>query len=181
MRMRPAAANRLRAVTEYTFHVHSRQLLVGAIVVALGLGAAGVDGKAAPARALCKFSRANGNGPPGVPSTGLVGNGRLATSAYGVIDATPRTLQADGSVSEKFWWWGARVPKQPLRIGGQRLDGAAPPLRARVNEGGVDGVPPGTRFWSAGITFPTAGCWQVVGRVGKVRLALVVKVRKPAA
>jgi len=163
--------------------VHFRQLVVGLVAAGIALGAAGLDGRPADARGFCRFTSANDDLPPGIHGTAFIGNGKLATTAYGVIDATPRTLQADGSVSEKFPWFGApTLPKLPLRITGHRLDAtAAQPLRARVNEGGFDAEVPGTRFWSSGLTFPTAGCWNVVGRVGKVRLSFVVKVRKPAA
>ena len=161
--------------------MHWRALFAAALAVGLAVGAVSLDGRAAQVRGLCKFSRANEDLPPGIQSTSLVGNGKLATSAYGVIDATPRTLQPDGSVSEKFWWYGAPgLPKVQLQITGRRLDAPAPRVRARINEGGVEEGAPGTRFWAAGITFPTAGCWNVVGRVGKVRLSFVVKVAKPA-
>ena len=162
--------------------MHYRQLVVGIVAAGIALGTAGLEGRPADARGFCRFTRANDNLPPGIHGTAFLGNGKLATSAYGVVDATPRTLQADGSVSEKFMWFGApTLPRLPLRVTGRRLDASAPPLRARVNEGGVDAGGPGTRFWSSGLTFPTVGCWNVVGHVGKVRLSFVVKVRKPAS
>jgi hypothetical protein len=182
MSMRSPAANGLEAGREDTPAVHFRQLVVGIVTTGIAFGAAGLEGRPADARGFCRFTRANDNLPPGIHGTAFLGNGKLAASAYGVVDATPRTLQADGSVSEKFMWFGApTLPKLPLRVVGRRLDATAPPLRARVNEGGVDAGVPGTRFWASGLTFPTAGCWNVVGRVGKVRLSFVVKVRKPAS
>jgi hypothetical protein len=154
---------------------------VGIVAAGIALGTAGLESRPVDARGFCRFTRANNDLPPGIHGNAFLGNGKLATSAYGVVDATARTLQADGSVSEKFMWFGApTLPKLPLRVTGRRLEAPAPPLRARVNEGGVDAGVPGTRFWASGLTFPTAGCWNVVGRVGKVRLSFVVKVAKPA-
>ena len=94
----------------------------------------------------------------------------------GVILADPRFINPDGSVSMKFMWWGFRVPHKKLTIGGQRLDGRSRPLRASVHWGQPDGYR--GSFWASGLTFPRAGCWQVTGRVGKVRLTFVTLVRK---
>jgi hypothetical protein len=143
------------------------------IVVAAAVLAAAL---AATASATCRTTRANGRVPAGASST-LFGNGQLATAAYGVIYATPRTLDRDGTISEKFPWFGAAGLVGDLRITGRRLDRAAPPLRARINPGSVESVP-GMRFWASGITFPTAGCWRITGRVDDVRLTLVVLVRR---
>lgn len=129
----------------------------------------------------CAATVANGYVPPGAPST-FYGNGLLATAAYVSIVRAP---DADGSFSEKYPWWGAGVPAKPLRIVGQRL-GLLTPLMvlrvnegfsARANEGYVEGSPRGTRFWSSSVTFPTEGCWRIMGAVGPVRLSVVVLVR----
>jgi hypothetical protein len=78
----------------------------------------------------------------------------------------------DGSVGTKLGWW--RGVSGKLAIRGGRLDASAPPLRARVPDGyGLTG------FQSSGLTFPTLGCWKVVGAVaGHARLTFVVKVSK---
>jgi hypothetical protein len=58
-----------------------------------------------------------------------------------------------------------------LRIDGVRLDASAPPLRADI--------PPGygpTGFQATELTFPTHGCWQVIGRVGNASLKFAVLV-----
>jgi hypothetical protein len=133
------------------------------------------------AAVVCAVTVPNGDVPPGAPAT-FHGNGLLATAAYVTIRRAP---EADGSIFEKFPWWGARVPAKPLKITGQRLDFLTPlaALRvhehfaARANEGFVEGSPRGTRFWSSGVTFPTEGCWQVTGSVGSVRLSVVVLVQ----
>jgi hypothetical protein len=128
------------------------------------------------ASATCRTTQANGQVPAGA-SSNLFGNGQLATAAYGVIYATPRTLNREGTISEKFPWFGASGLVGDLRITGKRLDRAAPPLRARINPGTVESAPD-MRFWATGITFPTAGCWRITGRVDDVRLSLVVLVRR---
>ena len=125
----------------------------------------------------CPITEANGRVPAGAPSS-LIGNGRLASSAYSVVEASSRTLRPGGSISEKFWWYGARNLVGQLRISGTRLDRPARPLSARVNEGAIESAPQ-LRFWSSGITFSTPGCWKVVGRVGSVRLVFVVRVATP--
>lgn len=147
------------------------------VATALSVGTARVD---AATTGPCRPTAANGRVPPGAPSGRFYGNGRLATVAYRSIDATPATLNADGTISQKFPWWGGPGLHGRLHIAGKRLDRRAPPLRATSYEGGVDGVPSGTRFWASGITFATPGCWRIVGRVDKVQLTLIVRVNKPA-
>lgn len=72
----------------------------------------------------------------------------------------------DGSFSIKVGWW--RGVSGQLQIDGRRLDGSAPPVRAEI----PDGYGP-IGFQSSGIIFPTAGCWEVTGRVGDERLTFV--------
>jgi hypothetical protein len=133
---------------------------------------------------ICPVTVANGLVPPGAPVSRdqHYGNGRLATATDGRVTWAP---EADGSISWKFMWWGTREPRQPLRIVGRRLDALVPLMAmrvherfaARANEGYVEGSPPGIRFWSSGVTFPTEGCWRVTGIVGPVRLSFVVFVQ----
>ena len=95
------------------------------------------------------------------------------TLAAGILpDGGSRaTVEVNGSIHTKLGWW--RGVPGTLRITGQRLDGAAPPLDAHVPAGyGRRGFQP------TGIVFPTAGCWRVVGRVGNARLTFVVKVTR---
>jgi hypothetical protein len=159
--------------------------LMGASLVITALAGAGFGGTPAKAngspgvRELCPVTRPNGDVPPGAPTT-FFGNGRLATDAYGVIEADARTLNADGSVTEKFPWWGAAGLPGKLRITGKRRRPTARHLRASIHAGGVEDAPPGTHFWASEITFPKPGCWTIRGRVGQVRLSLVVLVKKPS-
>ncbi|GAA5029114.1 hypothetical protein [Actinopolymorpha pittospori] len=91
------------------------------------------------------------------------GNGRLWVGALwpeGIVVADRRLAAPDGSVGLKFGWWRG-VPGH-LEIRGRRLDAAAPSLRARVPSGyGESG------FQSSGVTFPTEGCWEVTGTIGR--------------
>jgi hypothetical protein len=94
--------------------------------------------------------------------------GRLVASRGG---QTWGQIRPGGSIWAKVGWWRA-VPGR-LTIQGERLDGPAPPLRASVPAGyGSAG------FQSTGLTFPTPGCWRVVGSVAGHELEFVVLVTK---
>ena len=80
-------------------------------------------------------------------------------------------INPDGSIYVKLGWWRGEPGKLVIR--GRKLNASAPPLRAHVPDGyGPRGFQP------SGITFPTLGCWRVVGQVGRARLAFVVRVTK---
>jgi hypothetical protein len=154
-----------------------RSALIAAALVLTALTA--TQSSHAERRRACPATAPNGNVPAGAPQ-GFYGNGRLATTAYGVIVADKRTLNPDGSVSEKFPWWGSPSLSGDLRITGKRLDKVIKRrVTANIQGGGVSNAPPGSHFWSTGITFPTTGCWRIEGRVGTVALFLVVIVRRP--
>jgi hypothetical protein len=89
-----------------------------------------------------------------------------------VADGRWATVDEDGAIYAKQGWW--RGVAGTLRIGGRRLEGSAPPLRADVPSGYGR-----TGFTPAGLTFPTTGCWKVTGKVGRAQLSYVVKVTKP--
>ena len=85
--------------------------------------------------------------------------------------ATPTDVDADGSISLKAPWWAMGPPKKPrsgprgrLVVSGRRVDGAAPPLRARATPTWQEGYR-GSAMWAVVITFPAEGCWRVTGRV----------------
>ena len=91
------------------------------------------------------------------------------------------TINRDGSVATKVGWW-VRDPSK-LVITGRRLDEPAPPLRAAIPSGYGPAYRPGSSlgFQPTGLTFPTVGCWRVVGRAGSARLTFVVGVTKPSS
>jgi hypothetical protein len=83
------------------------------------------------------------------------------------------TINKDGSIGLKVGWYRG-LPGQ-LVIRGQRLDAPAPPLRANagtVASYGREGFVPSI------LTFPTIGCWRVVGAVKHARLSFTVRVTK---
>jgi hypothetical protein len=109
------------------------------------------------------------------------GTRRLRTAIYwprGVLRAgmlpdggSMASLNHDGSISLKLGWWRGVAGKLTIRA--RRLDAAAPPVRGDVPDGyGPKG------FQASVITFPTTGCWRVVGAVADARLAFVVRVTK---
>jgi hypothetical protein len=77
----------------------------------------------------------------------------------------------DGSLSMKFPWW--RGVRGQLTIEGRRLDASAPPFRARIPEGYGD-----TGVQATALIFPSAGCWEVTGKVDQARLTFVTLVIK---
>jgi hypothetical protein len=94
--------------------------------------------------------------------------GRLMASRGG---QTWGQIRPGGSIWAKVGWWRA-VPGR-LTIQGERLDAPASPLRASVPAGyGSAG------FQATGLTFPTPGCWRVVGSVAGHELEFVVLVTK---
>lgn len=77
---------------------------------------------------------------------------------------------ADGSRTMKLAWY--RLVHGELTIEGRRLDGTGPPLRAWVPEG----YSPDIGSISTELIFPTAGCWEVTGKVSGHSLTFVVRV-----
>ncbi|WP_411277661.1 hypothetical protein [Gaiella sp.] len=124
------------------------------------------------------------NAGPG-PDGFNYGNGRLRVHLWsnGVLRAgtlpgggSIATISRDGSIHAKVGWWVRDVAK--LSIMGRRLDRAAPPLRSHVPSGygPADDIGASLGFQPTGLTFPTAGCWHVVGNAGNARLTFVVEV-----
>jgi hypothetical protein len=130
----------------------------------------------APAKeGSCPLTLPNGNMPPGGSDVGANhGNGTLWTAMWphNVVIATPPYIEADGSVWMKWPWWWRRDVKGRLTITGRRLDGKAPPLTAHMPDGYDRGFQP------SGISFPTEGCWEVTGAVGKAKLTFVTLILK---
>ena len=76
-----------------------------------------------------------------------------------------------GSIYAKVGWWRGLPGK--LTIQGHRLDAYAGRLRSDVPSGYGK-----TGFVATALTFPTVGCWKVVGRLGSASLTFVVAVSK---
>ena len=103
------------------------------------------------------------------------GNGSLWVGALwpnGVVIMTRDDVGPDGRLGMKFGWY--RLTSGYLTITGRRLDAPAPPASGLTFPGGY-GL---TGFNASGVIFPTEGCWQVTGRVGRVALTFVTFVIK---
>jgi hypothetical protein len=101
------------------------------------------------------------------------GNGSLWVGAlwpHGVVIITPDNVDPDGRLGMKFGWY--RLTSGFLTITGRRLDAPAPPASGRTSGYGLIG------FNASGVIFPSEGCWQVTGRVGRVTLTFVTFVIK---
>jgi hypothetical protein len=87
-------------------------------------------------------------------------DGRIWTSAVGL-----GRLEDDTKVI-----WRKPIGAE-LALSGQRLDGAAPPLTVFLPGGFA-----GESYQPSGLTFPTAGCWEVEARADTSVLRIVVHV-----
>lgn len=72
-------------------------------------------------------------------------------------------------VALKVLW--LRPSWKPLTVEGRRLDAPGPALAAEIIPG-YDGF----AYQVTALTFPTAGCWEVVGRIPEAELRVVVRV-----
>lgn len=163
----------------------TRTLAVLAVTLVLGTGAMWPESAAiSTAKGTCPVTLPDRIVPPDAGSTAAAfnyGRGRLRVYIYwphGTLTAgvlpnggTMATINADGSMRAKVAWW--RGVRGKLAISGRRLYASAPPLLTYVPSGyGPVGVVP------SALTFPTVGCWRVVGKAGRARLTFVVRVRK---
>lgn len=79
-----------------------------------------------------------------------------------------------GAKGLKVLWY--RAVAGELTVEGKRLDAAAPALQADIPAGyGNSG------YQSSSLIFPSAGCWEVVGRVADKELRFVVNVHPAQA
>jgi hypothetical protein len=172
-----------------------RAAAVGALAAAAAVTAAlagpwsgGVEPRDAPARAAaCRVTIPNGSKPPG-ESFEAHGNGRLwaVIPPDGRIVARPRGSDglphqgSDGSIVDKVLWLGRRTSRTrsaKLKIAGTRLDADARTFRLNRGRGSWNGE---ALYWPGYMKFPAAGCWKVVGTLGKgTRLAFVLSVEPP--
>jgi hypothetical protein len=166
---------------------YARALVLAGVVCGFGGGAfsAAEAPTARAAARTCPVTIPNGSTPPGEHAsadnhgngtlwTGLPLDGRMVVSAS--LQSPPGTffgqIHADGSISEKFPWWGARSAGSRLMVAGARLDAHARPLRATV----VPGIAHSPHFWATRLTFANSGCWRVTARAGAAKLSFVISV-----
>jgi hypothetical protein len=154
--------------------------LVALALTALLTGCLGKSDPAPPATAAaarCAVTQPGGKVPHAGEGVNY-GNEALGVVLWpkGTLVADPlpdgssyADIEPDGSVVAKLGWW--RVAKGRLGVEGERLDAAAPPLRADVPAGHGS-----TGFQPTEVTFPSPGCWKVVGSVGDASLTFVVRV-----
>jgi hypothetical protein len=157
---------------------------LAALVALLGIILCAVHAGAAPGARSCPVTIPTQAVPPDAGFSAAAfnyGNARLRAHLgwpHGILAAgtlpngdSRAIVNADGSISTKVGWW--RGAPGRLVIRGGRLDARAAPLRAHAGDGyGSRGFQPSR------LTFPTVGCWRVVGAVGRARLTFVVKVTK---
>lgn len=127
---------------------------------------------------ICPLTLPTGGTPPGEQWAGTnYGKGELWTTFWprNVVIADAGYVQPDGSIAMKWPWF--RGVKGQLVISGRRLDGNAPPILQRVSSDGYGS----TGFLPTSIVFPTEGCWEVTGAVGKARLTFVTMVLKASS
>jgi hypothetical protein len=147
------------------------------VVVAAVLAVAGCGGDARPrpepasapaaSRAACPVTAPGGDLPAGAPKGfDYVGSGlAVVLWPHGRLVAgelpdggSYADVMPDGSIVAKLGWWRGAAGK--LAIAGARLDTVAPGLSANVPDGYGS-----TGFQATAVTFPTTGCWKVVGSV----------------
>lgn len=126
-----------------------------------------------PNQFVCPVTQPNESTPPGetVQDANYLGNGKLWTALWpnGKIYMLPENQEPDGSYSMKWGFW--RGVNGTLTVEGHRLDAEAAPIRADIPDGYGD-----TGFQVLDLIFPTTGCWEVTGRVGKSSLTFVTEV-----
>jgi hypothetical protein len=105
----------------------------------------------------------------------LLSVGPFGLGQSGVTTGRPDPTIAVGWIHAKFSWM--RAVKGHLKIAGQRIDGDAPPLQARIPDGyGEIGFQP------SGLMFSTPGCWRITAQIGDLtdsRLTFVTKIQIP--
>jgi hypothetical protein len=134
------------------------------------------SGSAALSWVSCPVTRPNGGHPRGQsPDQWYHSTSGLWTVLWlnGTATVPPQNVQRNGRLYVKVPWWRGLGSHGTLRIHGRRLDKPVPALQADVPPGYGD-----SGFQASAILFPTVGCWQVTGRVGKGTLTMVMRVLK---
>jgi hypothetical protein len=125
-----------------------------------------VDASPSKTPTECPITYPDG-GPHGNDALGVVlGAGTLVFKPGG-----GGFIEPDGSLGIKVAW--DRRKPGVLAVGGRRLDGPADSARSYIIDGYGDsgGV-------STYLVFPTPGCWEIIGRLGRDRFSFVVLVVK---
>jgi hypothetical protein len=119
---------------------------------------------------------------PPQPPVGYTGRFWYGTADLWTMLRSGGTLagfpQSTAGYFEKVFWWSAeysvaREPVPALVVTGHRLDGQSAPLVADrpTNELADFG-----QAMLAGVTFPTAGCWEIAGQYRGHDLSFVAQV-----
>jgi len=124
----------------------------------------------------CEVTMPNGIGIGGESRLGVHGNGRIQVGLWldgvtliGRQSRGSAFVTSAGELGTHFLW--RRDIPGPMTLSGRRLDGPAPPMRSFIHDPDtMDG------FLSTSAMFPTAGCWEVTGRVGQTSLTFVTQV-----
>jgi len=122
--------------------------------------------------AICSVTLPNGQTPRSAvsyPGWHREGDLWVGLSSNGTETHPTVSNLRDGAIASAWDWW--RGSSGTLVIEGRRLDGAAPALGAVV-----PAVYGETGYQATVLFFPTPGCWEVTGRVGKAALRVVVQV-----
>jgi hypothetical protein len=96
-----------------------------------------------------------------------------------MLAVAPSRVEPDGSIGWKFGWMPAGIDVRPgLTVSGRRLDVASLPLRVRGVNWGYSCTPTGRSRggWASAVSFPSAGCWKITGRVQDISLSFIVRV-----
>lgn len=131
--------------------------------------------------AACPITAPNGVNPPHHPPIPTGYGNDVLWSNLAMWGETPGIvpvpnddrIDPDGTINDMKWAWYLLVPGE-LAIEGRRLDAPDDPLIAWIPEGYES---PG--FQVSGLTFPSAGCWEITGIVNDTRLTFVVLVVMP--
>jgi hypothetical protein len=138
----------------------------------------GGQNTAAETSVPCAVTKPNGRGPGRQVPNKFYGNNSLAVDLWpnGTIVFEPAGggfVKRDGALGMKFAWW--RGVRGKLVIDGRRLDKA---ITSRPWAESQPEAYPELGWLPTYLIFPTPGCWEVTGRIGKARLTFVTRVIK---
>ncbi|HXG76908.1 MAG TPA: hypothetical protein VNJ53_10090 [Gaiellaceae bacterium] len=107
-------------------------------------------------------------------SKGRYGNGLLQTTLG--RDGRLRALRRDGVLFQKLAWLPLAGLRGTLVVRGERLDAPGRMRVLGVYWGHASRGPAAQGSWASAVTFPSAGCYRITGRVGDVALSYVASV-----